>query len=144
MIALSLRQRIKIDLNGLGNCQLMERVPISSASQCFITVGKGVWRYFGGGMEPFPTSFRDVSGRNSAMLSRQTPDAMHKNQNIQGHPAANVKAPPRIGPKLGAIVILKLISLCLYLATTWDHDGTLTRMRPMQRTTPFRREMQHP
>lgn len=118
MIALSLRQRIKIDLKGLGNRQSTELALESSASQCFITVGNGVRRYLGGGIEPFPTSFREVSGRNSAMMRRQNPDAMHKNQNIQGQPAANVKAPPRIGPRLGAIVILKRISLYLYITST--------------------------
>lgn len=63
-----------------------------------------------GWIDPLPTMLRDVSGRNSIIIVKHDPEAMHKNQNIQGQPAANVRPPPRIGPMLGAIVILVSVS----------------------------------
>ncbi len=73
-------------------------------------MGIGNLRYCDGRIDPLPTMLRDVSGRNSIIVVKHDPEAMHKNQNIQGQPAANARLPPSIGPMLGAIVILVSVS----------------------------------
>lgn len=60
----------------------------------------------GGGIEPFPTIFLLVSGRNKTMRARPEMVAIARNQNTHAHPAAYVNAPPSTGPRLGPIVIL--------------------------------------
>lgn len=73
-------------------------------------VGMGRRSSGDGLIDPSPTMLRDVSGRNRITVVKHNPDAMHKNQNIHGQPAANVRPPPSTGPRLGAIVILLNIS----------------------------------
>lgn len=41
-----------------------------------------------GGIEPFPTIFLFVSGRNKMMSDRPEMVTIVRNQNIHGHPAA--------------------------------------------------------
>ena len=78
-------------------------------------MGMGSRRCFGGRIEPFPTILRDVSGRSSIIATRHDPEAMHKNQNIQIQPAADVRPPPSIGPILGAIVMLVSVSASILI-----------------------------
>src|ERR1700710_2505152 len=73
-------------------------------------IGMGKPSCCGGRIDPLPTMLRDVSGRNSVIAVKHDPEAMHRNQNIQGQPAANVRPPPSMGPMLGAIVILVSVS----------------------------------
>ena len=47
------------------------------------------------------------------MAKRQKPEAMVKNQNIHLQPGPEAKAPPRMGPRLGAVVILKALTFAL-------------------------------
>lgn len=61
----------------------------------------GVWRLVGdalGGIDPFPTCFRLVSGSMDAVTTTIIPDAMTRNQKIDRHPAVLAKAPPISGP----------------------------------------------
>lgn len=49
---------------------------------------------------------RDISGNIQTVNNRHTLDDIARNQKIHVQPAAYDKAPPRIGPPLGAILLL--------------------------------------
>ena len=48
----------------------------------------GSRKYFGGLVDPFPTRFREVSGRRKIIVVRPIPAAMDRNQKIQDQSAA--------------------------------------------------------
>jgi hypothetical protein len=106
-IALSFRVRMVIDFSGFGIRQATETDSRSLVCQWFMIFAIGNRKSRGGGVEPSPTMWREVSGKKSHIAARQPPDEMDKNQKIHHHPAANVRAPPRIGPMEGAMVMLK-------------------------------------
>lgn len=60
----------------------------------------------GGLIHPLPTIPRAVSGRVNIIAVNETPEAMHKNQKTHLQPARAPRIPPKIGPILGAVVIL--------------------------------------
>ena len=71
-----------------------------------MNVPKGSRDARGGMIDPFPTIFRDVSGKTKAIIARHIIAAIVRNQNIHVQPAPYVRALPRIGPMLGAMVTL--------------------------------------
>lgn len=56
---------------------------------------------------PFPTTNREVSGRNRAMTSKKHADAVVRNQKIERHPHRCISNPLRTGPKLGGVLRTK-------------------------------------
>lgn len=63
-------------------------------------------------MLPLPTIPRAVSGSVNIIAANEIPEAIHKNQKIHLQPARAPRIPPKIGPILGAVVILNgLMSL---------------------------------
>jgi len=62
------------------------------------------WR--GGVIDPLPTIVRAVSGSVRAIIMSTVEDAIVKNQNTHLQPARKASVPPRMGPRLGAVVIL--------------------------------------
>lgn len=58
-------------------------------------------------MLPFPTTLRAVSGNKMVIVTKQAPDPMLKNQKIHLQPLEATRTPPRTGPKLGAVLVLK-------------------------------------
>lgn len=57
-------------------------------------------------MLPLPTVLRAVSGRERMIRSKQNPETMERNQNIQRQPIVAPMTPPSMGPIVGAVVIL--------------------------------------
>src|SRR5437764_15367126 len=96
---------------GFGICH----VPRSGIgrSDTFIFLGKtnlgngGLGNPFAG-IDPLPTIFRQVSGKESITRMRQLPDKMVKNQKINLQPKWASIAGMSIGPKLGAVFVLPI------------------------------------
>lgn len=68
------------------------------------------------GMLPLPTIFRDVSGREMAIIRRHMPERMPRNQKIHRQPAFSASTPPKTGPMLGAVFGLSLSN------SVWIHS----------------------
>jgi len=58
------------------------------------------------GIDPLPTIFRQVSGKESVTRMRQLPDKIARNQKIHLQPRWALIAALSIGPKLGAVFVL--------------------------------------
>jgi hypothetical protein len=63
------------------------------------------------GIDPLPTIFRQVSGKESITRMRQLPDKIVTNQKIHLQPKWALIAALSIGPKLGAVFVLPMKQL---------------------------------
>jgi hypothetical protein len=75
------------DLKGFGVLHLWLSVT-SLSFQWRISPHIGSRKYFAGLIDPFPTRFREVSGRRKIIVVRPIPAAMDRNQKIQVQSAA--------------------------------------------------------
>jgi hypothetical protein len=78
----------------------------SLSSDSRMRIGIKGREYRGGLRDPFPTTFREVSGRKTTINNKHNAPDMLKNQNIQCQFPTYTKKPPNIGPRDGATVPL--------------------------------------